>query len=114
MYLALDRVFAKPTVLNAVYKMLIDVYVQTPLLMIPTFYLITCLMRGRTVSDTLSKLRREWPEAAFGSALFWTPICLLNFAYVPQHSRTVVVALCSFVHKTWMSWLSNRDECAVQ
>ena len=56
----------------------------------------------------LVELKREWPEAAFGSAIFWTPVCLLNFLYVPQHSRTVVVALCSFVHKTWMSWLSNR------
>ena len=59
-------------------------------------------------ADTLARLRREWRTASFGSALFWTPLCLVNFWLVPQHSRIVVVAIFSFLHKTWLSWLSNR------
>jgi hypothetical protein len=30
------------------------------------------------------------------------------FKYVPQHSRIIFVAMASFVHKGWLSWLSNR------
>ena len=91
--------------------MLIDVYVHTPLLLIPSFYMITCLVRGRSLQQTIAQLRREWREASFGSALFWTPLCLINFLLVPQHSRVVFVAVFSFVHKTWLSWPSNRDAC---
>ena len=78
------------------------------LLLIPSFYLITKLIMGRSVASTLKQLRREWWTASFGSALFWTPLCLYNFLFVPQHSRVVFVAIFSFIHKTWLSWLSNR------
>ena len=93
---------------NAVAKVFLDVYLHTPLLLIPSFYLITMMARGSTAEDTLARLRREWRTASFGSALFWTPLCLVNFWLVPQHSRIVVVAVFSFLHKTWLSWLSNR------
>ena len=83
-------------------------YLHTPLLLIPSFYLITMMARGSTAADTVARLRREWRTASFGSALFWTPLCLVNFWLVPQHSRIVVVAVFSFLHKTWLSWLSNR------
>ena len=111
LYLWYDRVLGKtPTVRNAMTKMVLDVYVHTPLLLIPTFYAITCSLRGRSVDETASQLRREWWDASFGSAVFWTPLCLLNFLYVPQHSRIAAISVGSFVHKTWLSWLSNRHK----
>ena len=70
--------------------------------------MITCRIRGRSLRQTVVQLRREWWTASFGSALFWTPLCLLNFLLVPQHSRVAFVAAFSFLHKTWLSWLSNR------
>ncbi|EGB02066.1 peroxisomal membrane protein [Aureococcus anophagefferens] len=111
LYLWYDRILGKtPTVRNAMTKMVLDVYVHTPLLLIPTFYAITCSLRGRSVDETASQLRREWWDASFGSAVFWTPLCLLNFLYVPQHSRIAAISVGSFVHKTWLSWLSNRHK----
>ena len=77
--------------------------------MIPSFYLITFCLRGQEVRSTLAQLKREWWEAAFGSVLFWTPIQLCMFYYVPQHCKVAYVAAFSFIHKTWLSWLSNRD-----
>lgn len=102
-----------PTLINAIQKMVLDVYLHTPFLLIPSFYLITCMIRGRTLSQTLKQLKEEWFEASFGSALFWTPLCLINFLYVPQHSRVVFVAIFSFLHKTWLSWLSNKNAVPV-
>ena len=77
--------------------------------MIPSFYLITFYLRGQGVRSTLAQLKREWWEAAFGSVLFWTPIQLCMFYFVPQHCKVAYVAAFSFIHKTWLSWLSNRD-----
>ena len=113
LYLLYDKLLGTALTLSvAVRKMIIDVYVHSPLLLIPSFYLITKMVMGRTLGDTLSQLRREWFTASFGTALFWTPLCTINFLYVPQHSRVVFVALLSFIHKTWLSWLSNREAAA--
>lgn len=57
---------------------------------------------------------RRWFEASFGSALFWTPVQLFMFLYIPQHCKVAYVAAFSFVHKTWLSWLSNRNARSVE
>lgn len=98
-----------PTLMNSIYKMLIDVYLHGPLLVIPSFYLITFAMRGQPLRSTMTQLKKEWWEAAFGSVLFWTPIQLCMFLFIPQHCKVAYVAAFSFIHKTWLSWLSNRE-----
>ena len=110
LYLFYDRLLGVDgTLRTALFKVLLDEYVHTPLLLIPSFYMITGLIRGRSLAEALSQLRREWFVASFGSALFWTPLQLVNFLFVPQHSRIVFIAVFSFLHKTWLSWLSNRQ-----
>ena len=89
-------------------KMFLDVYIHVPFLLVPSFYLITGKVKGQGADESLTQMRDEWLTASLGSALVWTPVCLFNFRYVPQHSRILVVSVVSFVHKTWMSWLSNR------
>ena len=93
-------------------KTFVDVYLHTPFLLLPSFYIITGASKGQSLGESLDLLRREWFTASFGSCLFWTPVCALNFALVPQHSLILVVAVCSFFHKTWLSWLSNRERSA--
>lgn len=111
LYLMYDRVLGtSPSLSIATKKMLFDVYIHTPFLLIPSFYVITGVVRGRCIQNCLAQLRREWFTASFGSALFWTPLCLFNFRMIPQHSRVLYVAFCSFIHKTWLSWLSNREQ----
>jgi uncharacterized protein involved in cysteine biosynthesis len=63
--------------------------------------------------DLLHELPREFASRWSGVRLTCCgAVCLLNFLLVPQHSRVVFVAIFSFLHKTWLSWLSNRDACA--
>jgi len=110
LYLMYDRVLGTgPTLRTALSKMLVDVYVHSPFLLVPSFYLITGTCKGQSLAESTDQLRREWFTASFGTALFWTPLCTINFRYVPQHSRILTVAAGSFLHKLWMSWLSNRD-----
>jgi len=113
LYLTYDRVFGTaPLARVAACKVLCDVYVHTPFLLIPSFYAITGQFKGQTLAESLAQCRREWFEASFGSALFWTPLCFMNFRFVPQHSRILTVSVASFLHKTWMSYISNRERHA--
>ena len=67
------------------------------------------IVKGQSLSEITQQYKAEGVEASFGTALLWTPVCVVNFLYVPQHSRILVVSVVSFIHKTWMSWLSNRQ-----
>lgn len=89
-------------------KTFLDCVVHTPFVLIPVFYLWTCSLKGKSWEQSKYQLREEWTEAALGSFLFWFPTCVVNFCYVPQHSQVLVIASMSFVHKTWLSWVSNR------
>ncbi len=115
LYLLYDRVLGNsPTLRTAASKMVLDVYVHSPLLLVPSFYVITGVVKGQTIDESVAQLRREWFQAAFGTACFWTPACLINFRYVPQHSRILFVSVLSYAHKTWLSWLSNREHHAAR
>ena len=110
LYLWYDRVFGvAPSLRTAITKMVFDVYIHAPFLLVPSFYAITGAIKGQSTEQMMAQLRDEWLTASFGTALFWTPVCTINFRWVPQHSRILVVSVGSFLHKTWMSWLSNRS-----
>ncbi|OQR87317.1 hypothetical protein ACHHYP_09119 [Achlya hypogyna] len=111
LYLYFDKVMGTtPTPRTVFLQTFIDCYVHTPLLLIPSFYFITNAVKGKSVEETAIQLKREWHTASFGSVLFWTPAQIVNFWAVPQHSKILFVAGLSFVHKTWLSWLSNRHD----
>eukprot|EP00457_Paulinella_chromatophora_P013373 gb/GEZN01013666.1/.p1 GENE.gb/GEZN01013666.1/~~gb/GEZN01013666.1/.p1 ORF type:complete len:256 (+),score=23.89 gb/GEZN01013666.1/:31-798(+) len=88
---------------------LFDACIHTPFLLVPCFYAMTGAAKGQTPNQITQQLQEEWMEASFGSILFWVPICIFNFRYVPQHSRILVVGIFSFLHKTWLSAISNRQ-----
>jgi len=103
LYLMYDKFFR-----TAAMKVMFDVGVHTPFMLIPMFYGITCTVKGKPMSETWKQLKEEWKEASLGSIGFWLPTCFVNFALVPQHSRILVISVMSFFHKTWLSWVSNR------
>jgi hypothetical protein len=116
--------------------MFFDVYFHTPFFLVPTFYFFTGMIKGPgvpntpfiwpenygqqeeipSVSEQLQKIKtqlsNEWLEASFGSMLFWTPVQFINFTTVPQYARIPFITSCSFFHKSWLSWVSNRERRA--
>ena len=106
MYLWYERVFGTNVFLTAMF----DTYLHFPFLLLPSFYLITQTVgKGSSLRTAWARMRAEWRTAVVGSAVFWTPASFVSFGMVPQHSRVLVIAAFSFVHKTWLSWLSNRE-----
>jgi hypothetical protein len=90
----------------------VDVCIHTPFFLLPCFYTLTGTIKGQSLSTTFNQFQNEWLEASFGSIIFWFPAQYLCFKYVPQHSRVVCVSFCSFFHKLWLSWVSNRVRAA--
>ena len=66
------------------------------------------LLKGQTLAEAGRQLSEEWVTAASGTVAFWLPACSLNFAFVPPHSRILVITAMSLLHKTWLSLLSNE------
>ena len=105
LYLAMDRVMGPG---HGLHKAIFDVVVHTPVLVIPSFYVVTGLVKGQSPGQVAEQLREEWLEASTGSVLFWMPISFMNLSWVRQELRVPVTSAASFFHKLWLSWLSNR------
>jgi hypothetical protein len=108
-YLRYDRYIGPG---RPLFTTFVDVCVHTPFFLLPCFYLLTGTIKGQSLSTTANQFQNEWLEASTGSILFWFPAQYLCFKYIPQHSRVVWVTGCSFFHKLWLSWLSNRTRVA--
>lgn len=110
LYFWYDRVFGVAPLLSTAFKkMFVDVYIHSPLLLIPSYYAITGTIKGQTTDQIARQLRAEWFTASFGTVLYWTPLCMINFYFVPQHSRILFVSAGLYVYNTWLSWLSNKQ-----
>lgn len=101
-YLTYDKVFK-----CAIKKTVFDVVIHTPLCMIPSFFMITGVMKGKGVAKSYEQLKDQWRSSSVGSVAFWGPTCAFNFSVVPAHSRVLVLASMSFFHKIWLSWMTN-------
>ena len=94
---------------KAILKANIDCAVHTPFLLIPTFYFVTGTIKGQKVNEVAIQLRNEWFNASFYSWLYWTPLMYINFRYMSMQYRIMFIVTLSFIHKTGLSWYSNRE-----
>jgi len=87
---------------------LVDCGMVTPVLMIPMFYLITMTIKGESLSNVWKRYKADCVEVTSGTFAYWFPVVSTNFYYVPHHSQILVIVVGSFIHKCWLSWVSNR------
>ena len=77
LYLTMDRVFKNQTRLVGhkvtIAKTFIDCWIHTPFILVPSFYLVTGVVKQQSLTEIGQQLKKEWVTASFGSALFWTP-----------------------------------------
>lgn len=111
LYFWYDRFFGVAPLLSTAFKkMFVDVYIHSPLLLIPSYYVITGTIKGETTDQIARQLRAGWFTASFGTALYWTPLCMINFYFVPQHSRILFISAGLYVYNTWLSWFTNKHK----
>merc|ERR1719397_2175024 len=87
---------------------LVDCGMVTPALMIPMFYLITMTIKGESLSNVWKRYKADCVEVTLGTFVYWFPIVSTNFYFVPHHSQILLIVVGSFIHKCWLSWVSNR------
>ncbi|CAE7331058.1 mpv17 [Symbiodinium natans] len=113
LYLCMDRwLGAKATFQNVAAKTFVDVFLHTPFGVVPGFYFVTGAFKGDSLAQTREQLKSEWMQASMGSSMFWTPAQIGNFWLVPQHYKIAYISVLSFFHKTWLSFLSNKERYA--
>lgn len=110
LYMGYARLFGEGTLRAAAMTASFDACIHTPFLLLPNYYLITGLVKGKSLEQIKGELQKDWFEASTGMAFFWLPVCTANFLFVPQHSRVLFLGITNFVNKTFLSWLSNRQE----
>jgi len=113
LYLMYDRVIGVGSLKQAALTACIDIFGHTWFFLVPCFYFITGIIRGKTPDAIQKQLKEEWWGGCKGMAAFWLPTCTVNFFFVPQHSRVLFICVCNFANKTWLSWYTNsfqRDE----
>lgn len=86
----------------------IDCGLVTPSILIPSYYLITLGIQGESLQNIWKCYKEDFVEATLGTFFYWCPIVTFNFYFIPQHSQILLVVVGSFIHKCWLSWVSNR------
>ena len=93
---------------NALLKAFMDIGPHTWLLFVPAFYYSTGLIKGYDIDYITNQLKKEYVTAASGSAIYWAPVMFVSFRYCTIHTRILWITTFSFIHKTALSWYSNR------
>ncbi len=75
---------------------------------------MTGAIKGQSPNEIMSQLRKEWLTASLGSVVYWIPVMALNFRYMLPETRILFVTACSFLHKSALSWYSNRERVRKQ
>lgn len=103
----LERLFPQRRGLHSMApKVLITQLILNPFIYLPMFYSWTAIYYGRSVDETLQKVRREyWPSLYAAWAVF-TPVNLANFYYVPVRHQVNVTLAASFVFNTAISLIA--------
>ncbi|CAJ1334905.1 unnamed protein product [Effrenium voratum] len=94
-----------------VIKAFTDCCLHAPFVLLPSFYALTGTVKGQTMEGPhgwLQQLQDEWFVAATASAAFWLPMQVFCFGWVPLEFRIQFVCILNIMHKSTLSWYSNR------
>mmetsp|Transcript_65545 Transcript_65545/g.181710 ORF Transcript_65545/g.181710 Transcript_65545/m.181710 type:complete len:245 (-) Transcript_65545:159-893(-) len=106
LYLRFDAWFGVCTAASTVTKKVaLDTCVHAPLLYLPVFFLSTGLMQGKPLADSLDCLRTKYASTMLTYAMIWPGATFVMFRLVPEPSRVLFLAACSFVEKAFYSWV---------
>lgn len=92
-----------------VLKSVIDCTLHTPFLLLPSFYFITGTCKGDKPYKIFEQLKNEWIVTASGTSAYWIPLMLISFRYMTPETRILYITSCSYIHKTALSWYTNRE-----
>ena len=104
---ALERGFPQQAGFRALlWKTAINQLAVNPLIYLPVFYAWTGHILGRTMEETIAKARREYWSSLYATWVIFTPVNLINFAFIPLRYQVVVNTVTSFVYNVTLSTIA--------
>ncbi|CAE8734407.1 unnamed protein product [Polarella glacialis] len=86
--------------------------IANPFFYMPTFYLWTGLILGRTLDESITKARREYWDTLLACWAVMGTANIFMFWLIPVHYQAVFAALATFCVNLVLSLISNADQCA--
>ena len=88
--------------------------ITNPFIYLPLFYSWTGLVYGRSIDETMEKVRREYLSSLQATWLIFTPVNILNFYFTPVRHQVSVNVATSFVYNTTLSLIAAPRQADVQ
>jgi len=94
---------------SAAKKTLLDVFVHIPVSFVPTFYLSTNLLRGRSLEEACVDLKKRYVETVTLETGIWLPVQAFNFSVVPVPMRVLFMCGVGFLEKLALCSMANSE-----
>ena len=88
--------------------MLVDQTIFAPFI-VTAFFTFTSLAEGKSVDQTVAKVRRDIVPALKANYMLWPAAQLVNFTFVPQRLAVLYVSGVSVVWNTYLCWMNAKD-----
>eukprot|EP00931_Biecheleriopsis_adriatica_P069956 TRINITY_DN43762_c0_g1_i1.p1 TRINITY_DN43762_c0_g1~~TRINITY_DN43762_c0_g1_i1.p1 ORF type:complete len:204 (+),score=23.44 TRINITY_DN43762_c0_g1_i1:87-698(+) len=89
-------------------KVAANIFGLCPLVGLPSYFVWTGCVQGRSAEEILETIRREYRSCYVGSLCIWPVVQSLNFALVPPHMQVTFVYVGQITWAAMMSLFSNR------
>jgi len=107
-YLAMDRwLGAGVTLAHAVRKVALDALVHAPFMYVPSFYLSTSLMQGKSSEAAVTLLKSKYVDTLMAYMAIWPGLLTFCFRCVPEAHRVVFIAGCGYFEKGIISFIAD-------
>jgi len=85
---------------------LLDNLVHSPLLYLPSFFVWTGAVEGKSISTSLEDMERKFAPIFRSLLLFWVPVNTICFAAVPKQKRLLFVGVANLL---WNAYLDLKQ-----
>lgn len=77
------------------------------------FYLGITLLEGRPWAECVQEWKQKFIPTWKVGVCFWPVVQTINFAYIPEKNRVVVVSIASFLWTIFLSYMHHMDKNAM-
>nr|AZL94635.1 protein Mpv17 [Nephromyces sp. MMRI] len=96
-----------PLFYKAVVPMLLDTFVLGPIFLLFFIYMIS-FMAGDSTSNSVKKIKSDFPFTLLVDIIAWPPIQLFNFTFIPPSLQGFFVCLTDLFWAIFLSWVSSN------
>ena len=106
----LPKWFHKSPLRQGVGSTIIDNGIHSPFFYVPTFFIMTDMIQGRSFVQALDTLREGYAECMITTWSVWVPLQFVNFGFVPPHFRPLVLCAGCLIYTVQIDYISGQSK----